>query len=270
MKWINLAADNRKRGLIGLALSLAIHAILVAILVHQTSIKLTTPGEEGRAPLEVRFIQPASRPAAPAQVAIAPPAPKANSNVTDKRTPRPPTPRKPTAAPPSPKPTPTPPPEQAKPKFDPNLDMTDMLTAARDRRRAQGITDSEPNQNQKQDDSAIARANVQELMEKQSRGRNDSGGVFQITHKGVRNAEFIFRGWSMQRNRNMRQLIQVDAGLGGDVDTAIARRMIEIIRQFERADFTWQSQRLGRTVTLSARLKDTADLEEFLKLEFMN
>ncbi|WP_293779334.1 hypothetical protein [uncultured Oxalicibacterium sp.] len=253
---------------LGLILSLLIHfLLLVGLRMDKPRLDLAQPGKEGLAPLEVRLLAQA-------------PAPQT--------TPRPATPPAPKATPVRPKPTPTPrkapsqskqeerprsitppPAKEAERKFDPNMDMTDMLTAARDRRRAAGIQEPQSSQSAPQDDSAIARANVQELMEKQARGRNDSGGVFQITYKGVRIAEFLFRGWSSQRNRNMRQLIQVDAGLGGDVDTAIARRMIEIIRQFERGDFTWESRRLGRVVTLSARPQDTADLEAFLKREFM-
>ena len=106
------------------------------------------------------------------------------------------------------------------------------------------------------------------MVQRQSRGRNESGGVFQITFKGVRTAEFVFRGWDLRRKTNSRQLIQVDAGPGGDIDTAIVRRMIELIRLYEKEDFNWNSPRLGRVVVLSARLRDSVELEEFLKRDF--
>ena len=144
--------------------------------------------------------------------------------------------------------------------------MSDMLAAARERRRAAGII--EPDAKPVEDDNAIARANIAEMVQRQSRGRNESGGVFQITFKGVRTAEFVFRGWDLRRKTNSRQLIQVDAGPGGDIDTAIVRRMIELIRLYEKEDFNWNSPRLGRVVVLSARLRDSVELEEFLKRDF--
>ena len=49
---------------------------------------------------------------------------------------------------------------------------------------------------------------------------------------------------------------------------AVVRRMIAIIRQHEPGDFVWESQRLGRNLTLSARPADQAGLEEFMLQEF--
>jgi hypothetical protein len=44
--------------------------------------------------------------------------------------------------------------------------------------------------------------------------------------------------------------------------------MIAIIRDHERGDFVWESRRLGRNVTLSARPRDEAGLKDFLMREF--
>ena len=44
--------------------------------------------------------------------------------------------------------------------------------------------------------------------------------------------------------------------------------MIEIIGDYEKGDFIWESHRLGRNVTLSARQRDTAGLEDFLMQDF--
>ena len=51
---------------------------------------------------------------------------------------------------------------------------------------------------------------------------------------------------------------------------AVVRRMIAIIRQFEKEDFTWETPRLGRVVVLSARLSDNAALESYLMHEFFD
>ena len=44
--------------------------------------------------------------------------------------------------------------------------------------------------------------------------------------------------------------------------------MIELIRTHYPGDFSWESRRLGRVVTLSARPQDSQELEAFLKKEF--
>lgn len=262
MKLRSIFHTPQTRFYLGIGASLLIHGLILLFYLDRPPLQLTETGNAGLAPMQVQLLTPASPPVR--KTVLAPPAP-------DKIVkPRAPTPtRKPPVQPETQAPTTLPPAPVAEKKFDPNLDMSDMLAAARERRRAAGIPEPESSRQTPQDESAVARANVQELMNQQARGRNESGGVFQITHKGVRNAEFIFRGWNTRRNNTTRQLIQVDAGLGGDIDTAIVRRMIDIIRQTERGDFQWESHRLGRVITLSARLSDTDALEAFLKREFL-
>ena len=51
------------------------------------------------------------------------------------------------------------------------------------------------------------------------------------------------------------------------IDIAIVRRMIAIIRETQKGDFTWRSDRSGRDVTLSARPEDNERLENFLMQE---
>jgi hypothetical protein len=63
-------------------------------------------------------------------------------------------------------------------------------------------------------------------------------------------------------------VIEVRVKPGEDMDLAIVRSMIELIRGHYRGDFLWESRRLGRVVTLSAAPADTAQLEEFLLREF--
>jgi hypothetical protein len=56
--------------------------------------------------------------------------------------------------------------------------------------------------------------------------------------------------------RNTKQLIEVRRGSNNDIRIAVVRRMIAIIREYEQEDFLWESQRLGRSITMSARLRD--------------
>lgn len=95
-----------------------------------------------------------------------------------------------------------------------------------------------------------------------------TSGIFQILRIGPRTAEFSFRAWTTGQSNPRLQYIQVDAGQGGDVERAIVRRMIQLIREYYKEDFNWESHRLNRVVVLSAREKDNKGLEDFLLREF--
>ena len=98
--------------------------------------------------------------------------------------------------------------------------------------------------------------------------RERGGGIFQIARMGFNDAEFFFFGWNKAIRRNSRQMIEVQRGSNPNMEIAVVRRMIQIIRDHEREDFVWESHRLGRDVNLSARLADNAGLEDFLMREF--
>ena len=97
-----------------------------------------------------------------------------------------------------------------------------------------------------------------------------SGGIFQIKRIGYSDAEFLFFGWNKDIRRNTNQLIEVRKGDNSDIRIAVVRKMIAIIRQYESGDFLWESQRLDRDITLSARAEDNAGLEEFMMREFFD
>jgi hypothetical protein len=96
------------------------------------------------------------------------------------------------------------------------------------------------------------------------RGPRDAGGMFQVTELQYDHAQFYFFGFDRDIRRNARQLIEVRRGNNSDIRIAVVRRMIAIIRESTSGDFDWISQRLGRSVTLSARAADNAGLEEFI------
>ena len=66
----------------------------------------------------------------------------------------------------------------------------------------------------------------------------------------------------------MAHQIEVRKGSNSDIRIAVVRKMIAIIREYEQEDFLWESQRLGRSLTLSARARDNAGLEDFMMREF--
>jgi len=98
--------------------------------------------------------------------------------------------------------------------------------------------------------------------------REPGGGLFQITNLHYSYAEFLFFGWNKHIRRNTSQRIEVRKGEHKSIELAVVRRMIAIIREHESGDFLWESTRLGRDVTLSARPADNAGLEDFLMREF--
>jgi len=95
-----------------------------------------------------------------------------------------------------------------------------------------------------------------------------TGGIFNVTHMASDYAEFLFYGWNRDIKRNTVQTIEVRRGTHPNIQIAVVRRMIAIIREYEQGDFTWESTRLGRNVTLSARPRDNSGLEDFLMREF--
>jgi len=95
-----------------------------------------------------------------------------------------------------------------------------------------------------------------------------SGGMFEMQRMSFDYGEFVFTGWNTDMGRRTRQLIEVRRGTASDIRLAIVRKMIAIIREHEPEEFTWDSQRLGRSLVLSSRLRDNSGLEDFMMQEF--
>ena len=268
--------DRNLRRRYGFAFFLVLSLLLHALLILAPKSELQHPKEQSQAPqmpLTVRLMQPA----APEPAVSPPPQPAPSPKPRPVRRPPPivalskpslPNPRE-LAPPPLPKPVPPPVPA---PAAEEPLDMTAMLNAKRARRAAEqaavpGNPDPAP-ASEERSTNDVALANIKRSLQSTSGGRDGAGGVFQIVSKGVRSGQFVFRGWMAGARNNWRQTIDVDAGLNGDIDRAIVRRMIELIRSHYPGDFNWESHRLGRVIVLSARQKDNAELEDFLMQEF--
>jgi hypothetical protein len=65
-------------------------------------------------------------------------------------------------------------------------------------------------------------------------------------------------------------VFEVPRGSHPSTQIAVVRKIIEIIREQESGSFLWDSLRLRRELTLSARPADTAALEAFLMEEFFS
>jgi len=81
-------------------------------------------------------------------------------------------------------------------------------------------------------------------------------------------ARLKFFGWDKDIGRNALQIFTVRLGNNKNMQIAVVRKIIQIIRSQVKGDFVWESKRLGRPITLSARMKDNAGLEAFLLREF--
>lgn len=95
-----------------------------------------------------------------------------------------------------------------------------------------------------------------------------TNGIFEIRHLAYSTAQFSFKGWKNNYDNSRLELIDVEAGPDNNIQLAVVKKMIEIIRREYKGDFRWESHRLGRVLVLSARMEDNAGLESFLMQEF--
>lgn len=252
-----------------IALSILLH---VAALWELPPISVRLPGlgedPDKQAPLSIRLVPPG--PPAPADAVPSLPVPEAPPQARRPKA----TPRQRTTPPviALKQPAPLPAPDASSvpvPRPAPAGDMASYIEA---RRRARGETESPA---PPAPESAEARAkrlvasNLESTRETAfGYDPNRGGGVFQIQSLNIDYAEFLFFGWNRDVGRNTKQLIEVRRGNNSDIRIAVVRKMIAIIREYEREEFLWQSRRLGRSITLSARARDNAGLEDFMMREF--
>jgi hypothetical protein len=265
--------SGRRRSIIlGVSLSLLIHAAALWYLVVRPPVVMDAepPGNERRvtvllAPPAASPPPPPSAPPSPGVRAGKPPAPR-----VAKRKPV----RKPELAAPqivTPQPSPRVAEPAASPAPAPSDDMFTQLQAARKRRaEAQGAA-TPPQEDKVTNDNSVALANIEtSLRQANGRNRDDSGGLFQVRRVGLRDATFAFHGWSVNARRNSSRLVTVEQGTEASIEIAVVKKMIEIIREQKTDTFVWESHRLGRNLTLSARPEDSAELQQFLMREFFS
>lgn len=100
--------------------------------------------------------------------------------------------------------------------------------------------------------------------------KNLGGGMFQVRNVTLERGELAFYGWNKFINRISLQVFEVPRGSNPNTQLAVVRKIIEIIREQEGGNFIWESLRLRRDVTLSARPADNAELEAFMMEEFFS
>jgi hypothetical protein len=227
---------------------------------------------------------PAAPPSPPPPKARAP-APKAPAPTPPSSPPVvatvPPTPNRPALAPPaSERPALPPAPAPPSPSISPPIVGGDLASYIAARRLARGEPEPSPSERasppvptetEAERRNRIIAANLASLNTPTfGTEPKNSGGIFQLRRLGYDDAEFTFYGWDKDINRRTSQKIEVRKGNNSDIRIAVVRRIIEVIRDYEREDFSWSSQRLGRVIVLSARPSDNAGLEEFMMQEFFS
>jgi hypothetical protein len=147
----------------------------------------------------------------------------------------------------------------------PEVDMQAYVEARRKARGAKDPSDQPAEESENARATRIAMANIA-AANGRSHGddRNESGGVFSISHQTFNSADLKFRGWNPNFKRRWLQQLTVEKGAEPDIETAIIKKMIELIRKEKTGDFDWDSHRLQRVVKMSARVQDTAELQAFL------
>ena len=281
---------------VAIALSLLVHGValwewfprmhLLAPDPHASP----TPG----APLAVQIAPPPAAPPPPPPVA-ATPVPEPPRVAEPRRPPRPrppviarlPAPRPPMTTPqPAPVIVPPPPPAAApapepppvpvpstKPPPAPTPIEGDLSAyiAARRRARGEAAPEPSPEEAEKVRRDRIVASNLASLnVTAAGKEMRNAGGMFTLRNVTPDEAEFLFFGWSNEAKRRQAQSIAVKRGDAPDIQIAVVRRMIAIIRDDVDGDFTFRSARLGRDVQLSARLADNTELEQFMLREFFD
>jgi len=261
--FIDLRIRLRRSITVAAILSILAHIGVLFIPMPQPRVDFSLPGQPTETPLTVRIAPPKQ-----AQAEVLPIKPPEPSPVP---TPEPRTKR--TVTMPGPPPVPAPPAAQPEPRPAPPVDMMAAVNAARERRQAAEAAIARENAESREryrerSPSEASTAALNRNLQTIAPGFEGTGGVFQILSMGHRSATFAFNGWKAEAKKKWREVIEVEAPPQGDIQLATIRRMIQLIRAHYTGDFNWESQRLGRVVLLSARVEDSAGLEEFMMREF--
>lgn len=270
-------------------------AVLVSLLLHggllalrwQVPDKPVPPAPEGqgkgalkgRIQAQVPPSRPAVREQPPAVASRPPPAERRPAQ----KAPRPPVAKAPPAVPevllrPAPDPSrqviPSPSAPSAEPAAPPQGDFSAFVRSNQERREGPRPSVPAPTSEPAPEDENARRdravmANLGSLQPRMVGETNQQGGgIFQIREMGIEYATFYFYGWNKEMRRKNTQSVEVARGSNPSMALAVVRRMIAIIREHEKEDFVWESLRLRRDVTLSARPRDNAQLEAFLMADF--
>ncbi|WP_036176574.1 hypothetical protein [Massilia sp. 9096] len=263
---------ERKPNRIGIIVTIALHLLMVAMYFMQPKIVIDkTARKAGEAIVWVPPTPPSKQAVKPQQKAPQTP----NKPIPIKTLPPPSVPRverlPDTITLPNEKPVkvqdkPTPLKEEKKEAPPQEEDMMAHVRAQKAKRGQMDDTPG-PEESEASKGTRAALANIAAINGRGGQDPNDSGGVFSVTNKTFNSADLKFRGWNQNFKRRWLTAVTVERGGEPDIETAIVKKMIELIRKEKTGDFEWDSHRLNKVVTLSARPQDTQELTNFLYKE---
>ncbi len=255
--------DKRSSNRTGLIVTILLHLLLVAVWFFQPK-NLLPARKAASGEQEIMYIAPLPGKAKPKPQEQAPkkvrtPKKSAPERILVQRLPN-------TITVPDEKPVEQPPKVEPKKEQPQEVDMQAYIEARRKQRGARTPVDN-TGESEEARATRQALANVAGVNSRANDDSNNTGGVFSVTNKSFSSATVKFRGFNPNFKRTW--LTQVNVELGGerDIETAIVKKMIELIRKEKKGDFEWDSHRLNKVVTLSARPQDTQALMDFLYKE---
>jgi hypothetical protein len=151
----------------------------------------------------------------------------------------------------------------------PGEDMQAYIKRQKEQRQAaQGYTQKDSDEINTRDNSPVSDEDKRTAAIQRNLQPQGGNGIFQIREISLRTGRFSFKGWKNDYSKAKQRDFDIEVPLGGDIQRAMVKKMIAIIREEYTGDFNWDSQRLGRVITLSAKPADNAGLEDFLIEEF--
>lgn len=250
---------------IGIGISIALHLLGVLYYLFSPSHKPVPPTTAKRG--EMVYIAPLNEPKKPNKPVVKPEKPKATKT---------PPPQKPTIsrsapAPAQPKLETYVPPVQATMTPPPEQDMSEMIAKRRAARDAQNPQPApqQPAETEAERGKRIAMANIMGAQGRSASGEKEQkGGLLEILDLRLNSADIKFRHWNSNFKREWLQAVHVDRGAEADIETAVIHRVMELIRKDWPEEVPFESRRQGRTVVLSTRPADDAQMFAFLMKEF--
>jgi len=161
------------------------------------------------------------------------------------------------------------PPVVAKMQPPPEVDLSEMIAKRRAARQADNPQPAEPAQESENDKRMrIAKANIMGAQGRSGSGeREQKGGLIEIVNKSYHSADIKFRHYNSNFKREWLQEVHVDQGAEADIESAVVRRMMELIRKDWPDEVPYHSDRLGRVIVVNTRRENDAGMFAFLLKE---
>lgn len=162
------------------------------------------------------------------------------------------------------------PPAPVKASPPPETDMQAYIEARRKARGAKDPSEAPGEESESAKATRVALANIAAANGRSRGADQEEDSIFDITNRTFNSADIKFHSLNPNFKRRWLKQVHVEQGDAPDLETAIVNKMIEMIRAEASGDIKWKSRRQQRDVWVSARPKDTAELQAFLFKEMFD